>query len=174
MALSITTDHSGIHPAIMMEFTRLLVNREMQLIAALDFDSSVPIPHDCSMRYLKNIITWHLSEDDPNSKPLLAELSHLCGIFLNDLERRPLFYSHSAEMLAIAAILMTFERLELPLQSPGGAPWFTFLAIIPGDSRELHALIAEVREFFQSVWKLGKIAPTERRKTAVTDAQMTH
>jgi hypothetical protein len=89
------------------------------------------------------------------------------------LRAAAVFYSHSAEMLARAAILMTFERLELPLQSPRRA-LVPIPRAHPRGLARVQALITEVREFFHRAWKRGKIAPTEGKKTAVTSAQMTH
>jgi hypothetical protein len=124
----------GIPPRPQLNFdvslVELLVKCEMNLIDALDFNFAVKIPHDFSSRYIHTILRWHFNEDGDTFPRLERELSRMCGIFLNDLEYQAIFYTHEAEMIALAGVQMTFDRFQLPLVSPKDRPWWTFLAPI--------------------------------------------
>ena len=162
--------HEGIHTTL----TKLFVNREMKILTALNWDLSVPNTFACANAYIRKVVQWHLPKSDPRSFALSEELSGLCEKFLGDLQYTSVFYCYGPEMIALAAVKLSFDRLQLPLVSPKHAQWWTFLAPVENDSEDLQYVFGEARKFFEDVWQQGRIAVTEERKTRVLDEEMMH
>ena len=160
------------HEGIQTTLTKLFVNREMKILTALNWDLSVPNTFACANSYVKKVVQWHLPRTDPRNFELGEELSSLCEKFLGDLQYTSVFYCYGPEMIALAAVKLSFDRLQLPLVSPKHANWWTFLAPVENDSEDLEYVFAEARKFFEDVWQQRRIAVTEERKTKVLDEEM--
>ena len=152
--------------------TRLLVNREMKIVSALNWDFSVPKTYELAKIYIGKIVKWHIPHAEPTYLSLTKEISGTCEKFLNDLQYTSIFYEYGPEMIALAAVKLSFDRLQLPLVSPKHSQWWTFLVPISSDSEELSTVFKESREFFEDIWRKRRLPAVDNRKTDVSDDQM--
>lgn len=148
-----------------------LTKKEMAIIVALNFDFAVVLPYNLIEGYISRILRWHLNPDSPNYQSFFHEILQKCSMFLNDLQLIYMFYIYEPEILAIAAINMTFDYLRIPLVSPPAHPWFLYLA--PNlDQQYVLNIMEEVRQFFLDKFRKNRMPENDRRKTEVSDDEM--
>lgn len=151
-----------------VELNQKLIDREMRTIIALGFNFDVIQPYDFFKIYIEKILKWHLALESEFFKPLKDELVEYCSRFLNNLQPTTMFYIYAPEILAIAAIHMTFRFIKLPLVSPAGNPWYSFL--VPNlDYEEVDKAIDLVYKFFTEKFNTQKIPSYIERRTKVPD-----
>ncbi|KAK8896055.1 hypothetical protein M9Y10_013943 [Tritrichomonas musculus] len=166
--LSIFRVLDGIPPANTPDFQNILLKkfyaREMQILIKSNFNFSVCMPYDISIRMIEQILKWHIHIDDQIFLPLRDEINQKCWTFFNDLQISEIYYTNSPEMIALSSIELTFLLFDIPLISPVNSPWFTFL-VFDVDSEKLKALTSDIKRLFSPLFSSYKRYKVYKLKT---------
>lgn len=128
--------------------TNKLIRVENDLIFLLDFKLKVLLPYEFAQNYVDRIIHWHIDTSDPLYNPLLTEIYDTSSIFLNDLMRSHLFFQYPPDIIAQAAVRLTFELYDLPLVSPNTAIQWYGLILPFRDECEMCDAYQQIRQVF--------------------------
>lgn len=127
-----------------------IVSAENDIIYRLDFCFKIQLPYPCAYHFARVIVHWHIPPDDQNLfDSLTNEIYNAAYNLLIDLQSNPIFYKYPPDIIAQAAIRVTFEQLKLPIVSTPRLAWYG--ALLPfRDLDEMNEAFQQVTEYVQT------------------------
>ena len=146
-----------------------VAEQEMNVITTLNFDFTLPNPHERCMEFIERIISWHYTTNLIVKHFVDEDCSRTVGRMLHEIIINKDFYTLDLDLSTMVLAQLALEHYGL--QMAPGKPWYLFLNPTI-DTKSFDNAIQSFREYIFTRWSMINFPFEEEPKLYIEKEDM--